>query len=583
MRKYAVITLLFLVLDVFCGISFADRITCPHCNGSGKENCITCHGSGICPTCNGARRTYIPGFGGGDGEYVYCQGCHGSGKCWECNGNGKQTCSRCSGRGYIDTSAPAPENGNENGQNTGGTLSIGGYLWALKVGDKYPENDYGELRGKATVSGGTPPYNWSVVKGELPKGLCLAGPGDNERGYVSNEHTGAYVVLEGIPALGGTYNFTLQVKDSTGASAEQDFTVEIEGGNIDELVIGGELHEGLAGDYEQYVDNNIYVSSGGREPLTWSKAGGALPEGMEIETRRDSLYTNMHRAALVGFLPENSEGRYNFTVKVVDADGRSVKKSYTFVCRPVYDIDPLPEYGSLEDSDDLPAVSGNFTETVNSGAEYSSHVEASAGTAPYTWSVSYGELPPGVTLSCSDSETSAGGTGTTGKYAHLTGKPEAAGHYNFVLKVTDSNNFSGARTFTVKVNAIEADTNNNTGNNNTGDDGNTGNNNGNTGNNNGNTGNNNTGNNNTGNNNTGNNGNTGNNNTGNNGNTGNNNTGNNNTDNNNTGNNGNTGNNNTGNNNKGVVVTPSGSGGGCNSRAGLLGLAALLFIFRRSK
>lgn len=483
-----------------------------------------CHGSGICSTCNGARRIYIPGFGGGDGEYVYCQGCHGSGKCWLCDGSGKQTCSRCSGRGYIDTSAPAPENGNENGQNTGGTLSIGGYLWALKVGDKYPENDYGELRGKATVSGGTPPYNWSVVKGELPKGLCLAGPGDNERGYVSNEHTGAYVVLEGIPALGGTYNFTLQVKDSTGASAEQDFTVEIEGGNIDELVIGGELHEGLAGDYEQYVDNNIYVSSGGREPFTWSKAGGTLPEGMEIETREDIFAR--YCAALVGFLPENSEGRYNFTVKVVDADGRSAKKSYTFVCRPVYDIDPLPEYGSLEDSDNLPAVSGNFTETVNSGAEYSSHVEASAGTAPYTWSVSYGELPPGVTLSCSDSETSAGGTGTTGKYAHLTGKPEAAGHYNFVLKVTDSNNFSGARTFTVKVNAIEADTNNNTGDN-------------------GNTGNNNTGNNNTGNN--------------------------------------NTGNNNTGNNNKGVVVAPSGGGGGCNSRAGLLGLAALLFIFRRSK
>lgn len=65
--------------------------------------------------------------------------------------------------------------GDDSGGNTGGKLSIGGYLTADNVGTKYPENNYGELIGKATAEGGTPPYIWSVIDGDLPKGLCLAG------------------------------------------------------------------------------------------------------------------------------------------------------------------------------------------------------------------------------------------------------------------------------------------------------------------------------------------------------------------------------------------------------------------------
>jgi hypothetical protein len=53
------------------------------------------------------------------------------------------------------------------------------------------------------ASGGTAPYTWSVVSGQLPGGLKLSGAG----------------TISGTPAAAGTFSFTLQVKDS-GASPQ---------------------------------------------------------------------------------------------------------------------------------------------------------------------------------------------------------------------------------------------------------------------------------------------------------------------------------------------------------------------------
>jgi endoglucanase len=49
-----------------------------------------------------------------------------------------------------------------------------------------------------TATGGTPPYAWSLVSGQLPAGLTLSGAG----------------VISGTPTASGTSSFTVQVKDS---------------------------------------------------------------------------------------------------------------------------------------------------------------------------------------------------------------------------------------------------------------------------------------------------------------------------------------------------------------------------------
>jgi hypothetical protein len=68
---------------------------------------------------------------------------------------------------------------------------------------------------------------------------------------------------------------------------------------------------------------------------------------------------------------------------------------------------------------------------------YNQPLAASGGTAPYTYAVTAGSLPPGVTLNAS--------TGL------LSGTPSAVGSYTFTVTVTDANHFTGSQSYTIVV------------------------------------------------------------------------------------------------------------------------------------
>lgn len=74
-------------------------------------------------------------------------------------------------------------------------------------------------------------------------------------------------------------------------------------------------------------------------------------------------------------------------------------------------------------------------------AAYSQQLAASGGVAPYTWSVTSGSPPAGLTLS-------TGGT--------LSGTPTAAGSSTFTVQVTDSSSASATKQFNVTVNPASA-------------------------------------------------------------------------------------------------------------------------------
>ncbi|HEX4083629.1 MAG TPA: Ig domain-containing protein [Chthoniobacteraceae bacterium] len=61
------------------------------------------------------------------------------------------------------------------------------------------------------ASGGQPPYGWSITGGATPGGLSLSGTG----------------VLSGIPTQSGTYSFTAQAMDQSGAAVTKVFSVKI--------------------------------------------------------------------------------------------------------------------------------------------------------------------------------------------------------------------------------------------------------------------------------------------------------------------------------------------------------------------
>ena len=72
------------------------------------------------------------------------------------------------------------------------------------------------------------------------------------------------------------------------------------------------------------------------------------------------------------------------------------------------------------------------------GGAYSDTLTATGGTAPYTWSVNAGTLPPGITLS-------AAGV--------LSGTPTTTGSYPFTVNVTDANKGVATASITLVVTA----------------------------------------------------------------------------------------------------------------------------------
>ncbi|MBQ3398756.1 MAG: hypothetical protein IJG51_07700 [Synergistaceae bacterium] len=254
------------------------------------------------------------------------------------------------------------------------------------------------------------------------------------------------------------------------------------GSNEEETVYYG----GFQGYYHWWI-LVANVETAQHSPYTWSVINGVLPGGLSIgasdnveDGQNGNPQSNKGSMLYVKGTSEGGVGTYTFLVKVTDSDGRSARIQQRIkVPKDLSTPASVVPNGAVTLSDDPdPVISGTFLNGKD-GEAYSGHVSASAGTAPYTWSVTYGELPKGLSLACSDSETVAG-TGTIGRYAHLAGTPEysswGGGYYTFTLGVKDAKGNTNAKLFTMKIAESPSQTNNNTDDNGTGNNtnGNTG-------------------------------------------------------------------------------------------------------------
>ncbi len=114
-------------------------------------------------------------------------------------------------------------------------------------------------------------------------------------------------------------------------------------------------------------------------------------------------------------------GTFNFTAGVQDANSCTATQAYSLaIAAPTITLSPAS----------LPAP------TV--GAAYSQTVTASGGGTPYTYGVTSGALPAGLTLS-------PGGA--------ISGTPTAGGTFSFTVTATDAGNFTGSMAYAFTVNA----------------------------------------------------------------------------------------------------------------------------------
>ena len=154
-------------------------------------------------------------------------------------------------------------------------------------------------------------------------------------------------------------------------------------------------------------------ASGGVTPVTWSETG-ALPPGLSLST-----------SGMLAGTPATA-GTYSFTVTAVDSSGpaltTSLPVSIVVTDSPVIVSTAPPTAGTLT----YPYTGYGFA-------------VASGGSPPFTWKVTQGAVPPGLTLGADGS---------------LTGTPTAAGSFAFTVTATDSAQTpgSGSQPFTVTIN-----------------------------------------------------------------------------------------------------------------------------------
>lgn len=151
-------------------------------------------------------------------------------------------------------------------------------------------------------------------------------------------------------------------------------------------------------------------AEGGREPLRWSLASGALPRGLRLEETGSILGTPY------------AGGDVALVVRVTDALGNSAVQAAT-----------LPVTGTLQPLDIQPTS----LPTVADGVFCLLPLEPGGGVRPYRWSLADGRLPRGLEL-----HRDAG---------LICGIAEEAGRFPIVVQVDDAAGQSQRRVLAVEV------------------------------------------------------------------------------------------------------------------------------------
>ncbi|MFM2105587.1 MAG: hypothetical protein RL338_619 [Chloroflexota bacterium] len=142
------------------------------------------------------------------------------------------------------------------------------------------------------TTNGTGPFTWSVSTGALPGGLAI----DPSTGTVA-----------GTPTTAGTFTFEVKATDANGSIGTAAGQIQVA---APLSVTTSSLASGVAG----VAYSASVVSTGGRAPIVWSVASGALPAGLSL---------NASSGAITG--TPTAAGSFSVTLRATD-DGRPVKR-----------------------------------------------------------------------------------------------------------------------------------------------------------------------------------------------------------------------------------------------------------------
>jgi hypothetical protein len=252
-----------------------------------------------------------------------------------------------------------------------------------------------------TGNGGTAPYSFAIASGTIPAGLNFTSAG----------------ILSGTPTTATTYNFSIRGTDANGCAGTQAYTIVIVAApppppTCPTITLSPATLPGgtVAVAYSQTITGN-----GGTAPYTFGVTVGTLPSGLTLTS-----------SGLLAGTPITN-GTSNFTIRGMDANGCFATLAYSIVI--VAAPPPPPSCPTIALA---PATLPNGT----MGVAYSQTITGSGGASPYSFGVTAGSLPTGLTLS------------STGL---LSGTPSASGSSTFTIRATDNNGCFAERSYTIVI------------------------------------------------------------------------------------------------------------------------------------
>ena len=225
------------------------------------------------------------------------------------------------------------------------------------------------------ATGGTAPYSWAISTGSLPNGLSV------------NASTGA---ISGTPTTVGSFNFTVRVSDAAGATASKALSIAVV---IPLSITTTTLPSGTAGT----AYSATLAATGGTAPYSWMVTVGLLPVGLTLNTNTGGISGT-----------PTTPGISNITVQVTDRGdpARTAIQTLSITLNEALSIATTAMQGG------------------SVGVTYSQNLTAKGGTPPYSWSISTGSIPTGLSLNANS--------------GLISGSPSVAGTFNFTVRVSDS-------------------------------------------------------------------------------------------------------------------------------------------------
>ena len=230
-----------------------------------------------------------------------------------------------------------------------------------------------------SASGGRAPYTWNATVGSITL--------DGRWSYTppTNGILEVGITVTDADGITGTITPTLNIAQSAGTDG---------GGSLS--LSSAALPSGQVGvsGYSATI-----TGSNGVSPYIWSMTNGNLPQGL-TGTAGNTTYT-------ITGTPQLLESQ-TFTIEITDQSGQA----------------PVSRVYTISIAQNVPVVSTSSLPSGTVGSSYSStSLSATGGTSPYTYNITLGSLPPGLTMT-------SGGL--------ISGTPTTDGTYNFSVAATDN-------------------------------------------------------------------------------------------------------------------------------------------------